>query len=60
MKKIKTVYSLISMFFFFRLFYSQTADEEESESNESIMARQEFINIRRAGGPDRKLPKNAL
>jgi photosystem II stability/assembly factor-like uncharacterized protein len=59
MKKLKLFTVLISMFLFSPFIYSQTADEEESESSESIMARQEFINIRRAGGPDRKLPKNA-
>ncbi len=37
----------------------QNDGEDENESSESIMQRQEFINVRRAGGPGKKLPKNA-
>ena len=33
-------------------------DENENESGESILERQKFINVRRAGGPDKVLPGN--
>ncbi|MEZ4689588.1 MAG: hypothetical protein R3A12_05160 [Ignavibacteria bacterium] len=34
------------------------SDENENESGESILERQKFINVRRAGGPDKVLPAN--
>ncbi|HMS33227.1 MAG TPA: hypothetical protein PKC91_04000 [Ignavibacteria bacterium] len=42
------------------VFSQSDNDTEENESGESILERQEFINVRRAGGPDKTLPKNAF
>jgi hypothetical protein len=53
------IYSILySLIFFINKSYSQEVFEE-NESGEEIFARESFITMRRAGGPDMKLPPNA-
>lgn len=64
MKSITLQLALCLFLAFNTIVFSQTEnnntnDTEENESGESIRERQEFINVRRAGGPGKVLPKNA-
>ncbi|MBS1516862.1 MAG: hypothetical protein JSS91_02115 [Bacteroidetes bacterium] len=64
MKTLKLLLALNAFFLFSTFAFSQSDfqnnGENENETSESIMQRQQFINVRRAGGPGKKLPKNAL
>lgn len=64
MKSITLQLALCLFLAFNTMIFSQTEnnitnDTEENESGETIRERQEFINVRRAGGPGKVLPKNA-
>ncbi len=54
------IYSLILSFsLFVHKTYAQVETFEENETGEEILAREQFISMRRAGGPDKVLPPNA-
>lgn len=64
MKSITLQLALCLFIAFNTIVFSQTennntSNTEENESGETIRERQEFINVRRAGGPGKVLPKNA-
>ena len=39
--------------------YAQDSEDEDAESGEEIIARELFLNMRRAGGPERSIPQDA-
>lgn len=58
MKKLILVLSIL-FFVFLTVSFAQEDESEENETSESILQREQFINERRAGGPEKVLPKYA-
>lgn len=56
--KLQLILCFLMVFSSILLGQTENAGIEENESGETIMERQEFINIRRAGGPGKVLPRN--
>lgn len=52
---------LLAVFFSFTPLagYAQESEDEGEESGEEIIARELFLNMRRAGGPERNIPQDA-